>query len=301
MYPIKSISKAVLPPMRIAQILKGPLKTPGLQKFHTKQLPSMYPGYEKSQISQEPSSKEATSISRAINTAKAKPGTSCSYPTTHIPNQQHTKEQHAKLSLFDSRIKDLWKKIWFGLYQVEGEGEDEIITHATQIRKLYASAGMAGLLRQPGRQDANAYFRGHWEFIGLGKLSEVLVESGPTDSWPVIGRLKVYEGMASENMQSISLLLKEYEQQVYNVSELYRFLECMQISESYYGGQPDEGHVQAVMCGFRERAGGIVMALKKLDLEMGALQRDIKKEALMLHGRLDGAEMLHFKEEVLKP
>ncbi|KUL84381.1 hypothetical protein ZTR_06308 [Talaromyces verruculosus] len=291
MYPIKSISKAG-PPMRVARILKSPLKIPGLQKFHTKQFPSMHPGHQKSQISQEPSSKEATSISSAIDTVKAKPRTS---------NPQHTKEQHAKLSLFDSGIKNLWKKIWFGLYQVEGEGDDEVITHATQIRKLYASAGMAGLLRQPGHQDANAYFRGHWEFVGLGKLSEVLVESGPTDSWPVIGRLKVYEGMASKNMQHITLLLKEYEQQVYNVSELDRFLESMQISEPYYCGQPDEDHVQAVMCGFRERAGGIVMALNKLDLDMGALQRDIKKEALMLHGRLDGAEMLHFKEEVLKP
>jgi hypothetical protein len=55
------------------------------------------------------------------------------------------------------------------------------------------------------------------------------------------------------------------------------------------------------MRGFRERASSIVMALTSLDLQMGAMQRSIKKEALMLHGRLDGVEMLHFKEEVLKP
>lgn len=131
----------------------------------------------------------------------------------------------------------------------------------------------------------------------MGKLSEVLVESGPTDSWPLIGRLKVYEGMASETMQRISLLLKQYEQQVDNVSELYHFL---QFAESFHGGQPDEETLDAVMFWFREYAGEIVMPLKKLDLQMGALQRDIKKEALMLHGRLDGPEMFHFKTEVLK-
>lgn len=256
--------------------------------------------HKKSRISQACSTKEVESVSSAIDNTKAKLDNPSPHPTTHIPNlQQYTQEEIPELSLrFESRVKDLWKKIWFGLYQVEGEAD---LTHATQIRKLYAGAGMADFLRQPGHQDANIYFCGYWEFVGLGKLSEVLVESGPTDCWPVIGRLKIYDGMALENMQCISLLLKEYEQQVYNLSELYHFLEGLQIPDPYYYGRPTDEHVMLVMRGFHERAGRIAMALTKLDLQMGALQRSIKKEALMLLGRVDGAEMLHFKTEVLKP
>lgn len=213
---------------------------------------------------------------------------------------QCIKEQNAKLSLhFEEHVKDLWKRIWFGLYQVEDEDEDGV-THATKIRKLYAGAGMGHLLRQPYHQDANVKFRGYWEFIGLGKLSEVLVESGPTDCWPVIGRLKMYDGMSLDYMQYISLLLKEYENQVYKLAELYHFLELRQIPP-YYCERPADGHVKVVLRGFQERAGRIAMVLSKLDLQMGALQRSINKEALMLHGRLDGPEMLDFKKEVLKP
>jgi hypothetical protein len=161
--------------------------------------------------------------SGAITTAKAKLSTPCSYPTTYIPSpHQYTAEQYAKLSLhFEDRVKNLWKKIWFGLYQVEDEEE---VTHATKIRELYAGAGMADLLRKPDHQDTTIYFRGYWEFIGLGRLSEVLVESGPTECWPVIGRLKMYDGIALDNMQYISVLLREYELQVDKLSELYQFL-----------------------------------------------------------------------------
>lgn len=160
---------------------------------------------------------------------------------------------------------------------------------------------MEDLLHQPGNQDTTIHFRGYWEFIGLGRLSEVLVESGPTDCWPVIGRLQMYDGIALDNMQYISILLKEYEQQVGKLSELYQFLETLQIPDPYYYGQPTEEHVKLMMRGFRERAGGIVLTLMDLDAQMGAMQRSINKEALMLHGRLEGIETLHFRKEVLKP
>lgn len=254
--------------------------------------------HENGPITQASSIKQTHSVSNDIDTAKPDLCTPCTYPTTHIPNlQRYTKGQYAEALQLMDRIKNLWIKAWFGIYQVQDEDE---VTHATKIRKLYASAGMGGLLRQPGHRDANIYFRGYWETVGMGKLSEVLVEYGPTESWPVIGRLKIYDGMALDTMQHVSLLLQEYEKQVDKLSELYQFLEGLQIPDPYYHGQPTDEHVILVMRGFRERAGGIVMALTKLDLQMGAVQRSIKKEALMLHGRLDGVEMLHLKK-VLKP
>lgn len=260
-----------------------------MQRLHTNQ-PSLQLGQK------EGCSGQASSTSSA-NTTEPKLCTR-PYLATYIPNLQCTKDQYTKEFLhFETRVKSLWKKIWFGLYQVEHEDEDRL-THATKIRMLYAGAGMGHLLVQPDYQDANVKFRGHWEFVGLGKLSEVLVESGPTDCWPVIGRLKLYDGMALDNMQHILVLLKEYEKQVHKLADLYRFLELQQIPR-FHCEKPTDEHVKVTLRGFQERAGLIVMVLSKLDLQMGALQRNINKEALMLHGRLDGSEMLNIKKEVL--
>lgn len=274
------------------QPVKEVLPSQASSNFYTKQVPSLQLGEKEGCTDQTSSTSSASTIEPKLRT--------CPYLTTYIPNLQSTKDQYNQIAVhFETRVKYLWKKIWFGLYQVEHEDEDGL-THATKIRKLYAGAGMGHLLRQPYHQDANVKFRGYWEFVGLGKLSEVLVESGPTDCWPVIGRLKMYDGMALDNMQHISLLLNEYEKQVYKLAELYHFLELQQIPQ-FNCEKPTDGHVKVVLRGFQERAGRIVMVLSKLDLQMGALQRSINKEASMLHGRLDGPEMLDFKKEVLKP
>ncbi|EEA26166.1 hypothetical protein TMatcc_005587 [Talaromyces marneffei ATCC 18224] len=299
MYPIKSISKFVMPSIRTAYAPKRSQRTQSLHKFNTKQVSSIQKLVQETSCINQPSAIKEAPFD-VTTTVKAKLCTPCPYPTTYIPTpHQYTTEQYAELSLyFENRVKTLWRRIWFGLYQAEDEEE---VTHATRIRKLYAGAGMADLLRKPNYQDTTIYFRGYWEFIGLGRLSEVLVESGPTDCWPVIGRLKMYDGIALDNLQYISIILKEYEQQVDKLSELYQFLEKLQIPDPYYYGQPTDEHVKLVMRGFRERAGRVALSLVDLDAQMGAIQRSINKEALMLHGRLEGVEMLHFKKEVLKP
>ncbi|EED22049.1 hypothetical protein TSTA_092950 [Talaromyces stipitatus ATCC 10500] len=296
MYPFKSISKAVMPSLRAAQVSMAFPKAHSLPNLHAAQAPpvKLSPGNgytcQKSVLQGQPDSSALI--------PKAKLPTPCPYPTIYIPNpRQYTKEEYAELALhFENRVKGQWKKVWFGLYQVEGAKES---THAAEIRKLYAGAGMGESLRKPGNQDTTIYFRGYWEFTGLGRLSHVLVESGPTDFWPVIGRLKMYDGIALDNMQFISIMLKEYEKQVDQLSELYQFLEGMQIPHHV---EPTEEHIKTVMHGFRERSGNIAQALIDLDLEMGAMQRNINQEAAQLHGSsLERVETLHFRKEVLKP
>lgn len=91
------------------------------------------------------------------------------------------------------------------------------------------------------------------------------------------------------------VLLRQYEEQIDKVANLYEFLEQMQLPTTPCSGRrspppPTEEHSRAVLYGFRERADTISQSLLDLDAEMAALQRNIDKETEMLHGRLDGVE-----------
>lgn len=220
---------------------------------------------------------------------KAKMCTPCPYPTTYVPEVGRlTREEYAELVLhFQDKLKSLWEKVWFGLYQVH---DDNGPTHASQLRKLYMGAGMAKLLNtQNGLSDEHQ----DDTTIGLQRLlSNALFENRETH--PVIEALRLYDGIALDNLQFIISLLREYEEQVEALSSLYQFLRQHQVD-----GLPTKDHQAFVSSEFRERAGPIARTLCSLDAQMQVLQMDMENEARAIHGSLHGVNTLLVRDEVL--
>ncbi|OKL61150.1 hypothetical protein UA08_03472 [Talaromyces atroroseus] len=259
----------------------------------------------------------ATARSAGDETTTASPPstrlcTPCPYPTTYVPNiDQFSAHQYTELAFhFHGLIKDLWRKVWFGLYQVQDKHGP---SHASQIRKLYAGAGMAELLRSrsngSGRRLEDMYrlFWGKWEMIGLGDLSTALCEhargSSHHNRQPALAQLKIYDGIALDNLQYTVMLLKEYEHQVEAISELYRFLQQHQADDTTAEDrrQSTVTHQIFLLREFRQRADTIAAALADLDGQTLVLQRDMDNEAREIHGRLEGIETMVLREEVLSP
>jgi hypothetical protein len=199
-------------------------------------------------------------------------------------------------------MKDLWRKAWFGLYQVQDKDGP---SHASQIRKLYAGAGMAELLGGGRRlDDMYRLFWGKWEMIGLGQLSTALWEHARGRSrQPVLARLKIYDGIALDNLQYIVMLLREYEHQAEKISGLYRFLQQHQMGNDKTTAddrrESTVTHQIFMLREFRECADTVAAALGELDEQMLALQRDMDSEAREIHGRLEGIETMVLRDEIL--
>lgn len=213
---------------------------------------------------------------------KAKMCTPCPYPTTYVPEVGRlTREEYAELVLhFQDRLKASWEKVWFGLYQVhDAKGP----THASQLRKLYMGAGMAELLND-GNDEAT---------VGMHRLLfNSLFEN--REEQPVIETIRLYDGVALDNLQYLLGLLKEYEEQVEALSGLYQFLRQHQVD-----GLPTKDHQAFIWCEFREQAVPIARKLCSLDAQLQILQMDIENEAREIHGGLDQVNTLLLRDEVL--
>lgn len=242
------------------------------------------------------------------STATPRLCTPCPYPTTYVPDvNQFNQDQYTELVLhFQRQIKNLWEKVWFGLYQAHNDSEaGKVLSLASQIRILYAGAGMADLLGKASYEDRNSLVGGKWEFIGLGNLSQALFEFHPgsnsLQAGPVLGRLRIYDGLALDNLQHIITLLKEYERQAEAVSELYAFLQQHQIDnvDRTTKRKSSAAHRGLILRGFRNRAGSIATTLFDLDRQMMDLQRDMDQEAREIYGSLDRIECMHIRKEII--
>lgn len=237
--------------------------------------------------------------------------TPCPYPTTYVPDtDQFTPHQYTELALhFHGQIKQLWRKVWFGLYQVQDKNGP---SHASIIRKLYAGAGMAELLGRDKYRPLDDMYRlfwGRWEMVGLGNLSTALYEWPIRQhqhhhhhhlhhEQPILARLKIYDGIALDNLQYMVMLLKEYEHQVDAIAELCSFLQQHQM-DSADGEKVTMAHQSFLLREFRRRADAVAAALGDLDDQMLAFQRDMDNEAREIHGGLEEVESMVLREEVL--
>ncbi|CRG90697.1 hypothetical protein PISL3812_07742 [Talaromyces islandicus] len=228
----------------------------------------MYP--DETAIGADPNSSAWLAQKMGVCIEKAKMCTPCPYPTTYVPDVGRlTREEYAELVLhFQDRLKILWEKVWFGLYKVH---DSKGPTHASQLRKLYMGAGMAELMNTGNGASAERQDETTLQSLLFNALFE------NREKQPVIETLRLYDGVALDNLQYLITLLKEYEGQVEALSSLYQFLRQHQVD-----GLPTKDHPRI-----------------SLDAQMQVLQMDMENEARAIHGGLHQVNTLLVKDDVL--
>lgn len=237
----------------------------------------------------EPNSATWLAQKMGIAIEKAKMCTPCPYPTTYVPEVgRFSREEYAELVLhFQDKVKALWEKVWFGLYQVR-DANGPTPTHASQLRKLYTGAGMAELVKLSGNHQ-------HGESMKslLDLLCNALFEDQKKKQ-PAIETLRLYDGIALDNLQYVIVLLKDYLEQVDTLSGLYKFLHQNQVDRL-----PTKDHQAFISAEFHERAARMARAVCNLDAQMQELKTDMENEARDIYGCLLRVNSLLIKDEVL--
>jgi hypothetical protein len=215
-----------------------------------------------------------------------------SFPVVLMPDTEMlTMESIAEIAhALQDRIRDLWKKVWFGLYQAhDADGP----THATQLRSLYMGAGMAELMHPRG-SDRSHLLDHSYRTAGLVSLADALHEDR-TAGEPAIARLTLYHGLAS-HFHSVITLLREYEGQIEPLSQLYQFLRHRQVGAQW----PTTEDQRIIFEQYPKLADPIAKTLINLDAQMKVLLMDMEHEAREVHGALRESKGVLVADHILR-
>lgn len=162
----------------------------------------------------------------------------------------------------EDRITRLWKKVWLGLYQVDGLNGPY---HYERIEALYLGAGLTKTYRVGELKVLNRYFFEYSRNHGI------------------VG-LKLYENLSFQTLHSVIEILEAYEREIPNLEKIYSILRDGQLElyqEDGFGGH--NAPVHHTQRRYLSIAEPLEKRLLHYDARMDVLIMDIADEAMNLH------------------
>lgn len=162
----------------------------------------------------------------------------------------------------ESRILQLWKRVWLGLYQVENAQGPY---HYERIEALYLGAGLTKTYRVGELKVLNKHF------------SEYSRNTG-------IAGLKLYENLSIKTLRAIIDVLEAYEREIPNLERIYTILRSAQLElyqEDGFGGYT--GQIYQTQRRYLSVAEPLEKRLWHYDARMDVLAMDTYDEAMELH------------------
>ncbi|KAJ5669610.1 hypothetical protein N7462_010680 [Penicillium macrosclerotiorum] len=156
----------------------------------------------------------------------------------------------------EERIVQLWKKVWFGLYEIE---DSEQRLHISRLQALYFGAGFTAYL-------------GRLEILRRQSYRGISANEG-------ILSLKVFDGLSVATLESVLEILRAYENEIPNLDRLYAILRRGQrpIHRSKLPA-PTEGLRREYLA----VAEPMEKRIKQYDIWMNVLNHDIRDEAMIM-------------------
>jgi len=205
------------------------------------------------------------------------PFVSVSDRAVNVDDSPETIEERQRQELL-THIVDLWKKVWFGLYQVKESDSSRAIYHVERLRKLYLGAGMSARAvieenNSLSETETNS------STAGLGLLNRAL---SPRYIFRDNGlpSLILYDGLSLRTLRSVIELLEAYEREIESLAPVYSLLHQLQI-ETRLPTPEDE---QKVLRDFPPLADPIAKKLLHYDARLGVLNMGIEDEASAITG-----------------
>lgn len=189
-------------------------------------------------------------------------------------NSPETIEERQRQELL-SQIVDLWRKVWFGLYQVK---ESDRVYHVDRLRKLYLGAGMSTHVVHEEDDSLSEVETTSSTTVGLGLLQRALSQSSIFRNG--LASLTLYDGLSLGTLQSVIELLRAYEREIEPLGQVYSLLRQLQIGIR----SPTFEDEQKVLRDFPPLAVPIAKKLLHYDARLGVLSMDMEDEAVAIHG-----------------
>lgn len=205
-------------------------------------------------------------------------------------NSPETIEERQRQELL-SQIVDLWRKVWFGLYQVK---ESDRVYHVDRLRKLYLGAGMSTRVVVHEDNDSLSKVETTSSTAGLGLLQRALSRGSIFHDG--LASLTLYDGLSLGTLQSVIELLRAYEREIEPLGQVYSLLRQLQIGIR----SPAFEDEQRVLRDFPPLADPIAKKLLHYDARLGVLSMDMEDEAIAIHGYSAAREGWLVIDRVLK-
>lgn len=184
-------------------------------------------------------------------------------PPRYSPRVNKFAKPTLSRSQIESRIVELWKKVWLGLYAID---EKEDLYHVERLEILSLGAGI----------------KHYFQAGDLHILKRRFLWNDLTNG---IASLKLFPNLALSTLLSVIEILEAYEGEIENMKSLYSLLRKGQLA---LHGRHDHSQVAVIRAEYMDIAKSTRKRIKHFDVRMNVLNLDIYDEAMEISDRTQG-------------